>query len=127
MTSAQTGSSPLVPLPHAATTDIFVRQLQALVIPGTQIADNLVDAWIWWFNTNQPDLGGVWVPNLGWAHTLIAPPRDPRPAPSTGGRERAAPQPGANILNIPPYKDLADWESRTARDRGRNLRNMVER
>ena len=116
-----------VPLPHAATTDIFVRQLQALVAPRTQIADDLVDAWIWWFNANQPDQGGVWVPNLGWAHTLIAPPTDPRPAPSTGGRKRAAPQPSANTLNIPPYKNLAEWESRTARNRGRNLRSMVER
>ena len=45
----------VVPLPHAATTDIFVRQLQALFTPGTQIADDLVAAWIWWFNANQPD------------------------------------------------------------------------
>ena len=42
------------------------------------------------------------------------------------GRERASPQPRANTLNIPPYRDLADGESRTARDRGRNLRSMVE-
>ena len=63
----------VVPLPHAATTDIFVRQLQALVAPGTQITDHLVDAWIWWFNTHPPDQGGIWVPHLGWAHTLIAP------------------------------------------------------
>ena len=107
----------VVPLPHAATTEIFVRQLQALVIPGTHIADDLVDAWFWWFNTHQRDQGGVWVPHLGRAHTLIAPPTDPRPAPSTGGRERAA----------PPYEGLAQWESRTARDRGRNLTSMVER
>ena len=117
----------VVSLPHAARTDIFVRQLQALVTPETQIADDLVDTWIWWLNANQPDQGGVCVPHLGWAHKLIAPPTDPRPAPSTGGRERAAPQPRANTLNIPPYKDLADWESRTARDTGRNLRSMVER
>ena len=117
----------VVPLPHAATTDIFVRQLQALVTPRTQNADDLVDAWIWCFNASQPNQGGVWVPHLGWALTLIAPPTDPRPAPSTGGQERAPPQPGANTLNIPPREDLADWESRTARDRGRNLRSMVER
>ena len=117
----------MVPLPHAATTDNFVRQLQALITPRMQMADDLVDAWIWWFNASQPDQGGVWVPHLGWTHTLIAPPTDPRPAPSTGGRGRAAPQPRANTLNIPRYKDLADWESRTARDRGRNLRDMVER
>ena len=49
----------VVPLPHAATTDIFVRQLQALFTPGMQIADDLVDGWIWWFNANQPDQGGV--------------------------------------------------------------------
>ena len=67
----------VVPLPHAASTDISVRQLQALVIPGMQIADDLADAWIWWFNINQPDQGGVWVPHMGWAHTLIAPPTDP--------------------------------------------------
>ena len=116
----------VVPLPHAAATQIFVRQLQALVTPGTQITDNLVDTWIWWFNTHQPDQGGVWVPHLGWTHTLIAPPTDPRPAPSTGGRERAAPPPRAKTLRIPPYEGLAEWEGRTARDRGRNLRSMVE-
>ena len=48
-----------VPLPHAATTEIFVRQLQALVNPGTQITDDLVDAWIWWFSTQQPVQGGI--------------------------------------------------------------------
>ena len=117
----------LVPLPHAATTEIFVRQLQALVSPGTEIADDLVDEWIWWFNTQQPDQGGVWVPHLGWAHTLIAPPTDPRPAPSTGGRERAAPPPRAETNRIPPYEGLAEWESTTARDRGRNLTSIVER
>ena len=91
------------------------------------MTDDLVDKWIWWFNTHQPDQRGIWVPHLGWAHTLIAPPTDPRPAPSTGGRERAAPPPRAKTLNIPPYKDLADSESRAARDRGRNLKSMVER
>ena len=29
----------VVPLPHAARTEIFVRQLQALVTPGTQISE----------------------------------------------------------------------------------------
>ena len=75
----------VVPLPHAASTDISVRQLQALVTPGMQIADDLFHAWIWWFNFNQPDQGVVWVPQLGWAHMLIAPPTEPRPAPSTSG------------------------------------------
>ena len=92
----------MVPLPHAATTEIFVRQVQALVTHGTQITDDLVDAWIWWFNTHQPDQRGIWVPHLGWSHTLIAPQTDPRPAPSIGGRERAAPPPRAETLRIPP-------------------------
>ena len=117
----------VVPLPHAATTEVFVRYLQAVTSPGTQIADDLVDAWIWWFNTHQPDQAGIWVPHLGRAHTLIAPPTDPRPAPSTGGRESAAPPPRAETLHIPPYEGLAEWESRTTRDRGRNLISMVER
>ena len=117
----------VVPLPHAASTDISVRQLQALVSPGMQIADDLVDVWIWWFKFHQPKQGGVWVPHLGGAYTLIARPTEPRPAPSTGGREPAAPQTRANALNIPPYKGLADWESRTAPDRRRNLRDIVER
>ena len=116
----------VVPLPQAATTDIFVRQLQALVTAGTQIADDLVDAWIWWFHANQPDQGGILATHLGWAHTLIAPPTDPRPAPSTGAREQAAPQPRQNTLNIPPYINLVEWESRTARDMGRNLMSTVE-
>ena len=117
----------VVPLPHAASTDISVRQLQGLVTPEMQIADDLVDAWIWWFNTNQPDQRDVWIPHLGPAHTLILPPTDTRPAPSTGGQERAAPQPRANALNIPPYNGLVEWESRTAPDRGRNLRDLGER
>ena len=37
------------------------------------------------FNTHQQDQGGIWVPHLGWAQTLIAPPTDPRSALSTGG------------------------------------------
>ena len=96
----------VVPLPHAPTTQIFVRQLQALVTPGTQVSDDLIEAWIWWFNTHQPAQGGVWVPNLGWVHTLIAPPTDPRPAPTTGGRERAAPPPRPDNLRIPPHEGL---------------------
>ena len=117
----------VVPLPHAATTNVFMRQLQALVTPRSQFTDDLVDAWIWWFNTHQPDQGGIWVPHLGWAHTLIAPPTDPRPAPGTEGRERAAPSPRAETLRIPPHEGLAEWESRTVRDRGLNLTSMVER
>ena len=81
--------------------------------PGMHITDHLVDAWIWCFNFNQPNQERVWVPHLGWAHTLIAPPTEPRPAPSTGGRQRAAPQLRANPHNIPPFNGLADWESRT--------------
>ena len=115
----------MFPLLHATTTNIFLRQLQALVTPGTQIADDLVDAWIWWFNTHQPDQGGVWVPHLGLAHTLIAPATDPRSAPSTGGREWAAPSPRAETLRIPPYEGFAESESRTAGDRGRNLTSMT--
>ena len=116
----------VVCLLDAAATDTSVWQLQALVTPGMQIADDLVDAWMWWFNTNQPDQGGVWVPHLVWGHTLIAPPTDPRPAPSTGGQHQAAPQSRANALNIPPYKDLAERESRTAPGWGRNLSELVE-
>ena len=97
----------MVLLKHAATTEIFVRQLQALVTPGTQITDDLVDTWIWWFNTHQPDQGGIWVPHLGWAQKLIAPPTDPRPAPSIWDQETAAPPPRARTLHIPPYECLA--------------------
>ena len=56
----------VVPLPHAATTEI-----------GAQVSDDLVQAWIWWFNTHQPAQGGVWVAHLGWVHMLIAPTTDP--------------------------------------------------
>ena len=90
----------VVGLPHAATTELFLRQLKALVTPGTQLKDDLVDAWIWWFNTHQPDQGGIWVPHLGRAHTLIAPRTDSRPAPSTGGRERGRP---ATESRNPPH------------------------
>ena len=117
----------VVPLPHAATTEIFVRQLHALVSPGAQVSDDLVEVWIWCFNTHQQAQGGVWVPHLGWVHTLIAPPTDFRPAPSTRGRERAAPPPRRETLCIPPYEGLAAWESRTTRSRGRNLRSPAAR
>ena len=117
----------VVPLPHAATTKIFVRQLWALVTPGARVSDDLVEAWIWWFNTHQPAQGGLWVPDLGWVHTLIAPPTDHRPAPSTGGRERAAPPRRPETLRIPPHEGLAAWESGTARDRGRNLTSLAAR
>ena len=117
----------MVPLPHAATTEIFVRQPQALVTPGVQVSDDLVKAWIWWCNTHQQAQGGVWVPHLGWVHTHVAPPTDPRPAPSTGGQERAALPPRPETLRIPPHEGLAAWESGTARDRGRNLTSLAAR
>ena len=116
-----------VPLPHAATTDIFLRQLQGPVTPGTLISDDLVETWIWWFNTHQPAQGGICVPHLGWVHRLIAPPKDPRPASSTGGRQRAAPPPRHETLRILPYEGLAAWESGTACDRGRNLTSLAAR
>ena len=109
----------VVLLPHAATTQIFVRQLQALVNPGRQVSDDLVEAWIWWFNTHQPAEGGVCVPHLGCIHTLIAPPTDPRPAPSTGARERAAPPPRPETPHILPYEGLGAW--------GRNLKSLAAR
>ena len=117
----------VVPLPHAATTEIFVRQLEALVSPGAQVSDDLVEARIWWFNTHQSAQGGVWVPDLGLVHTLIALPIDPRPVPSTRGRERAAPPPMPETLCIPPYEGLAAWESGTARSRGHNLMSLAAR
>ena len=117
----------MVPLPHAATTEVFVQQLQALVTPGALVSDDLVEAWIWWFNTHQPAQGGVWVPHLGWVHTLIAPPTDPRPAPSTGSREQAAPPPRPDNLRSPPHEGLAAWESGTARSRGNNLTSHLAR
>ena len=115
----------VVPLPHAATTEIFVRQLQALVTPGAQVSDDLVEARIWWFNTHQLAQGGVWVPHLGWVHTLIAPPTEARPAPSTGGRELAAPPPRPDNLRIPPHEGLAALERQTARSRGHNLTSLA--
>ena len=67
----------------------------------------------------------MWVPHLGWVHTLIAPPTEPRPAPTTGGRERAAPPPRPDNLRIPPHEGLGAWESGTARSRGQNLTNLT--
>ena len=49
----------VTPLPDVTTTQIFVRQLRALVTPGTQVSDDLFEVWIWWFNTHQPAQGGV--------------------------------------------------------------------
>ena len=69
----------------------------------------------------------MWVPHLGWVHTLIAPPTDPRPAPSNGGRKRDAPPPRPETLRIPPHEGLAAWESGTARDRGRHLTILATR
>ena len=109
----------MVSLPHAATNEIFVRQLQALVTPGAQVSDDLVEAWIWWFNSHQPAQGGVWVPHLGWVHTLIAPPSDPRPAPSTEGREQAAPPPS------PPHPTARRPGGMRKRDRPRQGRNLT--
>ena len=117
----------VVPLPHVETTRIFVRQLQALVTPGPQVSDDLIEAWIWWFNTHQPAQRVLWVPHLGWVHTLIAPPTDPRPAHSSGGRERVAPPPRPETLRILPYEGLAAWESGTARSRGHNLTSLGTR
>ena len=117
----------MVPLPHAATTKMFVRHLQALVTPGAQVSDNLVEAWIWCFNTHQPAQGGVCVPPLGWVHTLIALPTDARPAPSPGGRERAAPPARPDNLHIPAHEGLAAWESGTARSWGHNLTRLAAR
>ena len=51
----------------------------------------------------------------------------PTPAPSTGGRERAAQPPRAETLNIRTHKDLAEWESRAAHDKGCNPKSMVQR
>ena len=65
------------------------------------------------------------VPHLGWVHTLIAPPTDPRIAPSTGGWERAAPPPRPDNLRIASHAGLAAGESRTARSRGHNLKSLA--
>ena len=106
----------VVPLPHAATTEIFVRQLQALVTPEGQVSDDLVEAWIWWFNNHQPAQRGVWVPHLGWVHTLIAPPTDPGPRPA----------PGAG--SVPPrHRGLTTSVSRRTQAWGHNLTSLAAR
>ena len=69
----------------------------------------------------------MWVQHLGWVHTLIAPPTDPRTGPSTGGQERVAPPRRPETLRIPPYEGLAAWESGTARDRVYNLTSLEAR
>ena len=113
-------------LSHGAT-NICVQQLQALLTLRQCTPDDIIDVWIWWFNYHQPDRGRVWVPHLDWAHMLITPPTEPRPAPNPGGRTRAAPQLSADALNIPPHGGLAYCESRTPRERAQNLRTMTER
>ena len=90
----------VVPLPHAPTTQIVVRQLQALVSPGTQVSDDLIEAWIWWFNTHKPAQGGVRVPHLCWVHTLIAPLTDPQAR--THHRRPGAGRPSTETRQ-PPY------------------------
>ena len=52
---------------------------------------------------------------------------DPRPAPSTGGRERAAPPPRTEPFRIPLHEGLASRGSGTARDRGCNLTSLAAR
>ena len=85
----------VAPLPQGATP-IYVRQLRILLNPGESIPDDLINTWMWWFNLQQPAKGRMWVPQLGWAHTLVAPPANPCPAPAAGGRDRAATQPRVN-------------------------------
>ena len=113
-------------LPHGAT-NICVRQLQVLLTLGQRTPDNLIDVRIWWFHYHQPDRLRKWVPHLAWAHTLVAPPTEPGPAPNPGSRTRAALQLSADALNIQPYEGLAYWDSRTVRERGHNLRTLMER
>ena len=95
--------------------------------PITTHPDDLINLWMWSFNHHQPDQGRIWVPHLAWAHTLVAPPTEPRPARSPGGRARAAPQLKANALNIPLPNGLAYWETGTAPKRGHNLQCDGER
>ena len=104
----------VVPLPHAPTTQIFVRQLQALVTPGTQVSDDLIEAWIWWLNTHQPAQGGVWVPHLGWVHGLIAPPTEPQAR--THHRRPGAGRP-TNETRQPPYPTAGGPGGMGKRDR----------
>ena len=91
------------------------------------VARHLIDVCICWFNYHQPDQGRIWVPHPAWAHTVLALPTQPQPAPNPGGQTRAAPQLSANALNIPPYNGLAYWGSRTGRQWERNLRTMMKR
>ena len=49
----------------------------------------------------------------------------PTIAPTTGGREGAAPPPRPDNLRIPPHEGLEAWESGTARSRGHNLTNLT--
>ena len=74
----------IVTLPLHGATNFCVRQLLALLNPGQRTPDNLNDVWIWLFNQHQPDEEQIWVQHLAWAHTLIAPPNKPQPAPSPG-------------------------------------------
>ena len=107
--------------------NIFLRKLQAPLISQERTRNDLLVRPIWWFNLHQPDKGRVWVSHLAWSHTLIAPRTRPRPAPSPRGQERAPSQLTADALNIPPHNGLSAWESWTARDRGSNLPEIVER
>ena len=117
----------VVPLPHTATTEIFVRQLEALVTRGHRSQTTLLNRGSGGSTPYKPAQGGAWVPHLGWVHTLIAPPTDPRPGPSIGGRERADPPPRPENLCILPHEGLAAWESGTARNMGRNLTSLAAR
>ena len=126
MTSTRTGSSPWSPCHTPKQPESCCGSSRRSSPPGHRSPTTLLK-WIWWFNTHQPAQGGVWVPHLGWVHTLIAPPTVPRPAPSTGGRERVAPPPRPETLHIPPYEGLAAWESGTARSRGHNLTSLAAR
>ena len=127
MTSTRTGSSPWSPCHTPQQPKSLCGSSRRSSGPGAQVSNDLVEAWIWWFNTHQPAQGGVWVPHLGGVHTLIAPQTDPRPAPSTGGREQTAPPPRPDNLRIPPHEGLAAWESGTARSRGHNLKSLAAR
>ena len=108
------------PLPHAGSS-------RRSSPPGPRSPTTLLKRGSGGSTPTKQAQGGVWIPHLGWVHTLIAPPTDPRPAPSTGGRERAAPPPRPETLRIPPYEGLATWESGTARSRGHNLTSLTAR
>ena len=57
----------------------------------------------------------------------MAQPTHPRPAPSTGGQERAGPPLRPETLRIRPYEGLAAWERKTARSREHNLTSLAAR